>query len=252
MSNQIKNAELTSRYVEQFYDQFLSSSGHSYRWYRWASNPVAQYHYQQTKRLLGMAFSLVKGDVLEIGGGDGLWTEQYLDRVESLVFLDISTEMLKQAQKNLTGNNKIRFLHQDFLTNDLSAHSFDTIVSIRNFEYFNDKEKAVSELKRLLRPGGRIIMITKNPVADWRRYFAGKTLHSGQVSLAVLKLLAKKHELVIEKILPAIIGKKINWLPFRWLFGLIHRLTVGWNTNILPLTFSQFLSESFLIIIRKP
>ncbi len=250
MSTNKQNEKLTGEYVQKFYNRFLSESGASYRWYRWESNLVARYHFNQMARTLDPVLSQVRGTVLEVGGGDGVWTERYLPLVDRLVFLDISESMISQAQKQLK-SSRVEFVRADFLNNQLPSSSFDSIVSIRNFEYFPDKERAMLEFNRLVRPGGKIILVTKNPRADWRKYFRAKTLHSGQLSLKQISELASQNSLEIELIKPTIFGKKISWPIVGQLFDLLHRFIVSMGFNFIPLALMEFFSESFLIMLKR-
>lgn len=48
--------------------------------------------------------------------------------------------------------------------------SFDTVLFIGSYLYFEDKVQALREARRVLRPEGRVILLTINPVFCWLRH----------------------------------------------------------------------------------
>ena len=103
--------------------------------------------------------SQAEGRVLEVGVGTGANFRHYPPHV-SLVGVDISPEMLASAKK-AAGN----FVH-DFSPVEADAMqlpfpdaSFDTVVSTLTGCTYNDPVRAYSEMKRVCRPGGKILLL---------------------------------------------------------------------------------------------
>lgn len=244
--------ELTANYVKDTYNDFLSSYDNTYTYFRWQRTPLSRYQFRQSKRVFIKALEKYKfSQSLEIGGGDGGWTPFLLAHTDKLDFLDISTEMLKRAKEQLKDYTNITFIESDFLENSLEDEKYDSVLSFRNFEYFPDKEKAVSEIKRVLKKNGILILVTKNPLYDWKGDIQRKTLHKKQLKIRELINLFNKNGFKVEYVYPTIIGKRLKYASVRWIFDLIHRLVVllpweFWYSIGLP-----FLSESVLMRAYK-
>ena len=87
------------------------------------------------------------GDVLEIGGGTGANLRHYGDAVSSLTI----TEPEQAAQARL-----LRAPAEDL---PFADDSFDTAVSTLVLCTVDDQPRALRELRRVLRPGGRLLFI---------------------------------------------------------------------------------------------
>ena len=119
------------------------------------------------------------GRVLDAGCGKGRFARIVQERnPEAEVWgLDISDEMLKFVQPPLHAK-------QGVLTGlpFPDAH-FDGVYATESLEHAVDIPKAVGELCRVLKPGGRLIIIDKNAehfgrleTPEWERWFSRKEL----------------------------------------------------------------------------
>ena len=106
--------------------------------------------------------------VLEVGCGSGAFTTFVARAVgnKGEVFaLDIQPEMLKQIENKLKQpENKdiknIRLVEGDALNMPFEDDSFDLVYSITVFQEIPDKNKALKEMKRVLKPNG-VLSITE-------------------------------------------------------------------------------------------
>ncbi|MCZ3365217.1 MULTISPECIES: class I SAM-dependent methyltransferase [Methanobacterium] len=106
--------------------------------------------------------------VLEVGCGSGAFTTFVARAVgdKGEVFaLDIQPEMLKQIENKLKQpeNKDIKNIHLiegDALNMPLEDNTFDLVYSITVFQELPDKNKALKEMKRVLKPNG-ILAITE-------------------------------------------------------------------------------------------
>ncbi len=251
MKTTMTNNKLDSRYIEKTYDEFLATYQDTYSFYRWFRTPVSRFHYEQSRRALLLVLKKHYEKGLEVGGGDGVWTEFILQHVQSLDFLDISKEMIKRAQERFKNNNRLTFIQDDFLKNTLGGEQYDLLVSFRNFEYFEDKEKGMSEFSRVLRHNGELIIVTKSPEYDWKGYFNNKAFHSGQISINHLCSLLDKNGFKVIKVLPAIIGKKIGWSLLRPVYHFMQYLLLKLPRSLVPTFLLKYVSESFLVYAVK-
>jgi ubiquinone/menaquinone biosynthesis C-methylase UbiE len=100
------------------------------------------------------------GDVLEIGGGTGANLDYYGAGVESLTVTEPEPPMLKRLERKAHERDSqatvLRAPAEDLPFEDAS---FDTVVSTLVLCGVDDQPRVVRELRRVLRPGGRLIFI---------------------------------------------------------------------------------------------
>jgi len=100
------------------------------------------------------------GDVLEIGGGTGANLGYYGAGVASLTITEPEPPMLKRLERKAREQNSratvLRAPAEDIPFEDAS---FDAVVSTLVLCGVDDQPRAVRELRRVLRPGGRLIFI---------------------------------------------------------------------------------------------
>ena len=104
--------------------------------------------------------------VLDIGAGPGLLIDKGgLERSEThRIRLDASAAMLKVARTRLAAMPQAECMEGDAADLTFPDASFDIAVSTQVHEYVADMEKAVKELHRVLKPGGRALVLD----TDWR------------------------------------------------------------------------------------
>jgi ubiquinone/menaquinone biosynthesis C-methylase UbiE len=98
--------------------------------------------------------------VLDVGTGTGVFLPYMLNIIGkegSIVALDIAEEMLKKAQEKNFGDN-IEYLNADIEDVPLDGGQFDGVVCYSTFPHFQDKPKALGEIKRVLKNGGKVII----------------------------------------------------------------------------------------------
>jgi ubiquinone/menaquinone biosynthesis C-methylase UbiE len=99
-----------------------------------------------------------KNKILELGCGNGeLWrcSEDKIPKNAELVLSDISEGMISDARENLRNlKNRIEFQITDCKELPYEDESFDVVIANHMLFYIKDREKAFSEIKRVLRTGG--------------------------------------------------------------------------------------------------
>jgi ubiquinone/menaquinone biosynthesis C-methylase UbiE len=100
------------------------------------------------------------GAVLEIGGGTGANLGYYGAGVESLTVTEPEPPMLKRlAQKAREQKSQATVLRAPAEDLPFKDGSFDTVVSTLVLCGVDDQPRVVRELRRVLRPGGRLIFM---------------------------------------------------------------------------------------------
>jgi len=98
--------------------------------------------------------------LLDVGTGTGVFLPHLLDRIGKdgrIVALDIAEEMLlKSLAKGYNG--KIDYLCADITNIPLDGGIFDAVVCYSSFPHFHDKPRALAEVKRVLKRGGRVLI----------------------------------------------------------------------------------------------
>jgi ubiquinone/menaquinone biosynthesis C-methylase UbiE len=102
--------------------------------------------------------SQATGDVLEVAIGTGLNLCHYPKEVR-LTGIDWSTEMLERAGRRATELGRIVDLREGGAQAlQFPDASFDTVVCTFSLCTIPDERKAIAEMARVLRPGGRLLL----------------------------------------------------------------------------------------------
>jgi ubiquinone/menaquinone biosynthesis C-methylase UbiE len=100
------------------------------------------------------------GDVLEIGGGTGANLGYYGTDVESLTITEPEPPMLKRLERKAREqNSQATVLPASAEKLPFEDASFDTVVSTLVLCGVDDQPRVLRELRRVLRPGGRLIFL---------------------------------------------------------------------------------------------
>jgi ubiquinone/menaquinone biosynthesis C-methylase UbiE len=105
------------------------------------------------------------GDVLEIGGGTGANLPCYGPAVTSLTITEPQPPMLRRLERKVREHSagqhgpSARVLRAPAEDLPFDDHSFDVAVSTLVLCGVDDQPRALRELRRVLRPGGRLLFI---------------------------------------------------------------------------------------------
>lgn len=115
-----------------------------------------------------------KASILELGCGDGtLWKKNFkkIPIDAQITLTDFSQGMIKDAEKNLgTKAKRFNFKQVDIQSIPFEDCSFDIVIANHMLYHVLDKERAFSEVKRVLKPNGYFYASTigKNHMKEMR------------------------------------------------------------------------------------
>ncbi|MBT8207517.1 MAG: methyltransferase domain-containing protein, partial [Acidimicrobiia bacterium] len=99
--------------------------------------------------------------ILDVGSGPGFYVEALARQVGpsgSVVGVDPSEAMLETSGRRLADLANVELRQGAATALPVEADSFDRALSVQVLEYVEDVPKALGELYRVLRPGGRVVL----------------------------------------------------------------------------------------------
>jgi arsenite methyltransferase len=114
------------------------------------------------REMVRAALGARAGDrVLDVGCGPGFYVTELLEVVgrDGLIAgLDGSADMLAVAAKRAEGHDNVEFHKADATSLPVPDASFDRAIAVQVLEYVGDVSAALADLRRALRPGGRVLV----------------------------------------------------------------------------------------------
>jgi arsenite methyltransferase len=120
---------------------------------------------RQREVTLGLLALKPGESVVDIGSGPGFLCESMADAVGEagrVVGLDISDDLLAAARERNT-RKQLSYQPSDAVALGAADAAFDVAVSTQVFEYVADCDRALREMARVLKPGGRALVVA----TDW-------------------------------------------------------------------------------------
>jgi ABC-2 type transport system ATP-binding protein len=103
------------------------------------------------------------GKVAEFGCGTGFYTQVLAGKADSVVATDLSPRMLALAKDQINADN-VTFQVEDCQQTSLPDEAFDTTF-ISLVIHFTEPAKTLAEMRRILKPGGTLIISNLDPGA---------------------------------------------------------------------------------------
>jgi ubiquinone/menaquinone biosynthesis C-methylase UbiE len=114
------------------------------------------------RRLALEALAAEPGDVvLDLGCGPGFYVADLLDVIGpegAVTGVDPSPAMLEMTRRRVDGHANARVLEGQATALPVGDGEFDRLLSVQVFEYLDDVSAALAEVRRVLKPGGRLVL----------------------------------------------------------------------------------------------
>ncbi len=165
------------------------------------------------KKLLAELESEEGDYILDISAGTGLFAKYALEegkKFSKLVLNDVSSEMLEIAKKRFSEHPQVVFSSSPAESLNLKSKSFDSVICLNAFHHYEHQERALSEICRVLKPGGNVYML------DWNREGFFKIVNG------LIKHIVKDpiHTLSAKEMRERLLDKELNILNSKgWRFG---------------------------------
>ena len=136
--------------------------------------------------------------ILDLGCGAGVLTEQLIDRGLCVDSADMSQDMLDLAAQRLSRfpKERVNLFRADCEKLDIPDNSYDIVACIGVFGYIDEVDTAIQEIRRILRPNGKIVVSVRNhenlrvfDIFNW-------------LNLSTFKQLEKRQKLTVTETLP--------------------------------------------------
>jgi ubiquinone/menaquinone biosynthesis C-methylase UbiE len=134
-------------------------------WARGSFGDVAVFTAQPAGHLVRFAGIRAGQSVLDVGTGTGVVAITAARRGATVTGLDLTPEMLEQARQSapIAGLNSITWKEGDAESLPFPDASFDAVLSQFGHMFAPRPEVAIREMRRVLKPGGRIAFATWPP-----------------------------------------------------------------------------------------
>jgi ubiquinone/menaquinone biosynthesis C-methylase UbiE/DNA-binding transcriptional ArsR family regulator len=107
----------------------------------------------------GLAALLRLGDVLDVGSGDGAAASALAPSCRSLTCIDTNARLIAAARERLARHPHVRAQIADVHALPFADASFDAVLMFHTLTYAERPARALAECARVLRPGGRLVLL---------------------------------------------------------------------------------------------
>jgi len=233
--NIIKNEDNTAEFLEKKIS-------------KWRKNGQSSY-IERYKDIIAMLKNIKKRPlkILDVGCADGYLLNKIIQKINTnkinLYGVDISQNRVNLAQKRLKNNNNVYLSCANAERLPYQNNQFDIIISIETLEHLIDPDKAIQEMKRILKANGLIVMMTPSKHLSFISYFRPIALINPLIwieitlSICLKSILPPFHNLYRPHDENTVIHRAFTFSDIKCFFK---------ETKNVQITTSDFLFEEFL------
>ncbi len=219
-------------------------------------------------RLTQLQTDLHNKNILDFGCGNGAQTIEFAGVNSTITAIDIDETDLQSFKKVLSDESiaSIKVVKYDGRALPFAKHSFDLILSFEVLEHVLDEKQTLSELYRVLKPGGEIILSVPNkgwifethgahlPILPWNRvpffswlpFFIHRRFAKARIYRRrdITRLLENSHFKVLQS---NFITAPMDMIKIDWLRNFL-RATIFHDDS----THISMLATAILVHVKKP
>jgi len=132
----------------------------------------------------GLAEALIKSlnyeCVADLGAGEGTLSQLLAQRAKKVIAIDLSPKMVEysQALADSNGLKNLEFRIGDIESPPIDSHAVDLAILSQALHHAENPQRAIDEAHRILKPGGRIIILDllQHNFAEARELYADRWL----------------------------------------------------------------------------
>jgi ubiquinone/menaquinone biosynthesis C-methylase UbiE len=154
--------------VARHYDKLAASYSQLYE----GQSRMAHFYNVRRRRVIELLKDVAGKRVLEVGCATGQMVESLIARNNEYCGIDISSGMIAQCQKKFSHLANVHFAVGDTRNLGFPDCSFECALCLGMLEYVPDERTTISELARVLKPDGTLILSglnTWSPYNAWDR-----------------------------------------------------------------------------------
>ena len=120
------------------------------------NDPSEQVIYNRCLFAYKAASEMVEGDIIELGSGEGYGLQMLAPQAKSYLAVD-------KFETDTLGHDNVEF-RQQMLPSlvGIEDNSYDFAITFQVIEHIKDDKTFISEIHRVLKPGGKLLMTTPN------------------------------------------------------------------------------------------
>lgn len=138
----------------------------------WFSEPLGRLTFElERDQLLRLAGDVAGALLLDAGAGDGIWSLEWSRRGARVICCDRSKGMMSAALRRFDSEeSKCAYLLGDMIRLPFTDNTFDIVVMVTALCFIRDDTGVASELVRVLKPGGKLIVGELGRYSLWAAY----------------------------------------------------------------------------------
>ncbi|NAX19755.1 class I SAM-dependent methyltransferase [Vibrio sp. V39_P1S14PM300] len=111
------------------------------------------------------------GKLLELGCGNGTYTECFVEQATSVTATDLSDAMLAVTAQRFENEPKVHVEKANCFFLPYKDDTFDTVFMANLLHVIPNQERALMEVRRVLKPAGRLYILsyTQHEMSLWER-----------------------------------------------------------------------------------